>query len=595
MDTSIALVLAILVATVILLVFEVVRIDVVAILCMLALGWAGILQPQEVLSGFSSNAVISMMGVMILGRGIAQTGVMERFSQIVVEKAGTSRSRIIGLLSLSVGGLSGFIQNVGAVALFLPGILNISRRGKIPASTLIMPIGFAAILGGTLSMVGSGPLILTNDLLRSAGLRPYGLFSVTPVGLLLLLSGIGFILIFGRVVLPAPKDSADETSEQEKLIQTFHLPHDIVPYLIPDESPLVGRSPEQLHLWDRYGINIIATMRGKDVVYAPWRGTALESGQVLALLGDAEKLARFADEHRLKAVARSGSFIGRFDFAHAGFAEAVVPPRSELIGQTIRKYSLRKRYSVEPVILFSKGEELRGDFSDREIAAGDTLIVYGPWNRIRDLKSSLDFVIATRFQAAETDRSKTWTALLCFAASIVLTLAGKPISMAFFTGAVAMVLTRVLTIQQAYQAIEWKVVFLLAGLIPLGVAMQKSGTAQFLAEKIMVLVAGEHTIFLIASIGVLSTLFSLVMSNVGATVVLVPLVIGMAEIKGLDPRPLVLMAAVCTANSFILPTHQVNAMLMTSGGYRNSDYLKAGSGMTLFFLIVAVAAFYVLL
>lgn len=595
MDTSIALVLAILVATVILLVFEVVRIDVVAILCMLALGWAGILQPQEVLSGFSSNAVISMMGVMILGRGIAQTGVMERFSQIVVEKAGTSRSRIIGLLSLSVGGLSGFIQNVGAVALFLPGILNISRRGKIPASTLIMPIGFAAILGGTLSMVGSGPLILTNDLLRSAGLRPYGLFSVTPVGLLLLLSGIGFILIFGRVVLPAPKDSADETSEQEKLIQTFHLPHDIVPYLIPDESPLVGRSPEQLHLWDRYGINIIATMRGKDVVYAPWRGTALESGQVLALLGDAEKLARFADEHRLKAVARSGSFIGRFDFAHAGFAEAVVPPRSELIGQTIRKYSLRKRYSVEPVILFSKGEELRGDFSDREIAAGDTLIVYGPWNRIRDLKSSLDFVIATRFQATETDRSKTWTALLCFAASIVLTLAGKPISMAFFTGAVAMVLTRVLTIQQAYQAIEWKVVFLLAGLIPLGVAMQKSGTAQFLAEKIMVLVAGEHTIFLIASIGVLSTLFSLVMSNVGATVVLVPLVIGMAEIKGLDPRPLVLMAAVCTANSFILPTHQVNAMLMTSGGYRNSDYLKAGSGMTLFFLIVAVAAFYVLL
>ncbi|MCA1789834.1 MAG: anion permease, partial [Thioalkalivibrio sp.] len=178
MDPAIITVLVILIATVIMLVIEVFRIDVVAIVCMLALGWSGVLTPQETLSGFSSNAVVAMIAVMILGQGIANTGIMDRFSRAVLDKVGTKRSGVIGAMSLAVGILSGLIQNIGAAALFLPGILNISRREKIPASALVMPIGFAAIVGGTMTMVGSGPLILINDLLRSADLAPYGLFSV---------------------------------------------------------------------------------------------------------------------------------------------------------------------------------------------------------------------------------------------------------------------------------------------------------------------------------------------------------------------------------------------------------------------------------
>lgn len=591
MDASIVLVLTILAVTVVFLVFEIVRIDVVAILCMLALGWTGILLPQEMLSGFSSNAVIAMMGVMIMGRGIAKTGAMDRFAQIVLKRAGTNRSKIIGFMSLSVGILSGFIQNIGAIALFLPGILHISRRGKIPVSTLVMPIGFAAILGGTISMVGSGPLILTNDLLRSAGLEPYGLFSVTPVGALLLFAGIVFMLVLGEFVLPVSKAAESEITEQEKLIEAFHLPHNIWPHVIAQGSPLAGKTPEQLNLWGHYGINILGIVQGKDVVYAPWRGTTLEAGQELALLGEGKNISQFAAEYGLTPAKPSGRFASLLDSANAGFAEVIVPSRSEMVGSTIRKYSLRKRYAVEPVMIFIKGEELRGDFSDREISAGDTIIVYGSWDKISELKSSLDFVVATPFHADKKDQSKTWIAILCFAFAIILAFTGHPISMAFFTGAVAMILMRVLNIQEAYQAIEWKVVFLLAGLIPLGVAMQKSGAAQFLAEKIMTLVLGQHPIFLMLSIGILSTLFSLFMSNVGAIVVLAPLVIGMAQIGGFDPRPLVLMAAVCTSNSFILPTHQVNALLMSTGGYRNADYLKAGSGVTLIFLAIAVFFF----
>jgi len=591
MDLAIITVLVILVVTVVMLVFEIVRIDIVALVCMLALGWTGVLTPQEALSGFSSNAVIAMMGVMILGQGIAKTGIMERFSRVVLQKAGTSKPKVIGLISLSVGMLSGLIQNIGAAALFLPAILNTSRRARIPASALIMPIGFAAILGGTLTMVGSGPLILINDLLRNAGLEPYGLFSTTPLGLLLLLSGIGFFLVFGESVLPNSEASDEGDSEQAKLIDALHLPHNIRHYVVSRDSPLIGKTTEESGLWDKYHVNILGISHGRDVEYAPWRETEYEAGQELALLGDDEDAARFASEFGLASRERPGRFASLIDPDRSGFAEVIVPPRSEVIGQTIRKYSLRRRHDVEPIMLFSRGEEIRGDFSDHEISPGDTIIVYGLWDEIDDLHVSADFVVVTPFAVERKDQSKTWIAVLCFAAAIGLGLAGFPISMAFFTGAIAMVLTRVLDIQEAYRSIEWKVVFLVAGLIPLGVAMQKTGTAPFLAEQMMTLVEGRHPVFLVLTIAVLSTLFSLFMSNVGAIVVLAPLVMNMARIGGFDPRPLALMAAVCAANSFVLPTHQVNALLMSSGGYRTADYVKAGGGMTLLFIVIVVTVF----
>ncbi len=593
MDPAVITVLIILVATVIALILEVFRIDVVALLCMLALGWTGVLTARETLSGFSSNAVIAMIAVMILGQGIARTGIMDRFSKAVLKKVGTGRSGVIGVMSLSVGVLSGFIQNIGAAALFLPGILNISRRERIPASALIMPIGFAAIVGGTLSMVGSGPLILINDLLRGADLEPYGLFSVTPVGVLLLLSGIGFFFLFGKFVLPHSESAAEKVSEQDKLIEALHLPHQIWHYEVPRNSSLAGKTTEESGVWGEFDLNILGISRGREAEYAPWREAKFKPGQEIALLGSEGNAKRFASAYDLVPKESAERFSSLKDPGYAGFAEVIIPPRSDMTGRTIRQFSLRKRYAVEPVMMFSKGEEIRGDFSDREIVPGDTLIVYGPWENVSELKASSNFVVATQFTVGKKqDPSKILWASLCFLGAIGLAMTGAPIALAFFTGAVAMVLTRVLTIQEAYQSIDWKVVFLLAGLIPLGVAMQKTGTAVFLAERVMSLVQGGHPLFILLTVAVLSTLFSLFMSNVGAIVVLAPLVMSMARIGGIDPRPLALLAAVCAANSFILPTHQVNAFLMSSGGYRNADYFKPGGGMTLLFLAVVVPVFY---
>ena len=592
MDPSILIVLAILAGTVLMLVLDLVRIDVVAIISMLALAWSGVLEPQEALSGFSSNAVVAMMAVMIMGRGVARTGLMDGFSRAVVKLAGAQQSKLVSLISVPVGLMSGLIQNIGAVALFLPGILDIARREKIAPSAMIMPIGFAAILGGTLSMVGSGPLILINDLLRGAELEPYGLLSVTPVGLVLLAAGIGYFVLFGRFVLPSTQTAGQRLTEQEKLVEALRLPHQIRHYRIPANGTLPGKTPEEAGVWGEYQLNILALSDDKHVEYAPWRETRFQAGQVLALLGDEEHSNRFATTFGLVREEKITGFTRLGDPGLAGFAEVIIPPRSTIIGQSVRKYSLRKRYAVEPVVLFSKGEEIRGDFSDHGVISGDTFIVYGLWEKISELKENPDFVVATPYVAQQKTSSKALWAGGCFVVAIALALAGAPISITFLTGAIAMVLMRVLSIQDAYEAIDWKVVFLLAGLIPLGLAMQKTGTAVFLAEHVMGPIQGAHPVFILLSVAVLATAFSLLISNVGAIVVLAPLVMSMATIGNLNPRALALMAAVCAANSFILPTHQVNAMIMSVGGYRNADYFKAGIGLTLIFILIVVTVFY---
>jgi di/tricarboxylate transporter len=590
MDTSILIVLAILVATVVMLVFNVARMDVIAIVCMLALGWTGVLEPQEMLSGFSSNAVIAMISVMIMGRGVARTGIMDRFSRQVVKIAGNDRKKVVTLMSMGVGMVSGFVQNVGTAALFLPGILDVSRRTRIPASALVMPVGFAIILGGLLTMVGSGHLILVNDLLPGAGLEPFRLFSILPFGLLLLIAGIALFYFFGNYFLPVGKDER-VISEQEKMIASLRLPQNIWHYSVSATSPLIGKTTEEAGIWDKFNVNILGTYGDMGMIYAPWRETRFKAGQEIAIMGTDQNMKRFADEFVLVPEPLSVRFARLHDPTESGFAEVIVPPRSDAIGQSIRKFSMRRRFAVEPVRLFSKGEEMRGDFSDRKLGPGDTIIVYGLWDKIKDLKESVDFVVATPFETEIKDKTKTFAALFSFLFAVGLTLAGYPISMAFFTGAMVMVFARVLNIQQAYNAVEWKVVFLIAGLIPLGIAMQKTGTASFLAFELMQMVPEKNTYMLIFAIALLSTVLSLFISNFGAVVVLTPLVISMASIAGIDPRPLVLMAAICAGNAFILPTQQVNALMMSSGGYRNLDYIRAGGAMTAIFLLIVVVTF----
>ena len=593
MSTEIILTFAVLGVTILLFVKEWLRVDVVALLVMMALPWLGLVEAHEALAGLSSNAVVSIIGVMILGRGVDRSGIMAKVTRPILRVAGSSERRLVALVSAAVGGISAFMQNIGAAALFLPALLRIAKRTGLPESRLLMPVAFAAIIGGTLTMVASGPLIILNDILRQGGQDSFGLFAVTPMGLTLLIAGILYFLILGPVVLPGRKDAGDETSPQQELADAWNLASQITTAAITDRSHLIGKTVEEVGLWSTYGVNLLMVREDGDVQPAPWRQTHFADGQELVLLGASDQVARFAQEQGLELGRETPEWL-EDALSAGGFAELVVLPRAPLAGKCLRDFSLRKTYMVEPIVLLTGAERQPADFSDMPLSVGDVIVVHGSWEHIRQIAQDRSFNVLTPIEGEETDPSKGITAALCFAGAVGLAIAGFPISICLMSGAVMMVLLRVLPIDDAYRAVDWRTVFLLAGLIPIGTAMDKSGAADLVANGLTSLLAGSPAIVLMLAIGLLATLFSLFMSNVAATVLLAPLAIIVGAEAGVDGRALALLVAVCASNSFVLPTHQVNALFMSPGGYRNADYIRAGGIMSLIFLVLAVGAVWLL-
>jgi len=588
---EIGLVFFFLAATAVLFSMERLRVDVVAILIMLSLAWSRLVTPSEAFSGLSSNAVIAVIGVMIMSFGLDRAGAMKSLVRLLMRTAGTSESKLLALVCSTVAALSAFMQNVGAAALFLPILVRMSKSGRFSLSRLLMPMGFAVILGGTLTMVGSGPLIILNDLLKQSKLEKFGLFSVTPVGLVLTIAGIGYFLVFRRAVLPE-RECPDRTDTQQKLIETWHLPQGVHYAAIPPGSRIAGLTREETGLGTAYALNLLAILESRSVLHAPWRYSRFAAGQTLVLLGRREDAERFARDLGLESAGDREEVQDLLSKLGSVFAEIIIPSRSRYAGRTLREMAIRKNFAVEPIALLGGDREPILDFSDRVFKAGDTFIVFGPWENIRAMDDQRDFVVLTSIEEASAGIPRPLKALLCFAGAIVLILAGFSTSLSLFSGALAMVLLRVMSIDDAYRAVDWRTVFLLAGLIPLGIAMDKTGAAAYLAGQLMQVLQGHHTLFLLAAVAVLTTVFSLFMSNVAATVLLVPLVINMSKLTSLDPRMLALLVAICASNSFLLPTHQVNALLMGPGGYRNSDYLRAGGIMTALFLGLAVGTVY---
>lgn len=590
MEPQLLIVLGILAVTVVLIVTEVLRIDLVAILAMLALVWTGSITPGEARSGFSSNAVLAIIGVMVLGRGLFKSGVTETLASFIVKVAGEGKRRILATVSMTVGVMSGFMQNIGAAALFLPVMMGISRRQKIPISELLMPMGFAALLGGTLTMVGTSSLIILNDLLANQDVDAFGLFTVTPIGIVLLTVGIIFFALFGDAIFPSERQRDDSASAGQKLLNVWGLSDSIYTLRVRPESSLIGQTVESAGVGSEYNLNILRLYDDQED-YPIWRDIQFEAGQNLVVQGREDAVERFIDGHDLDLREEDDR---KPRDSKRGYLEVVIPARSNLVGKTIREVSLRETYSAQVVLYFSGSEIIEEDVVDREIRAGDTLVLHGTWENLQHFNESEDFITVTPFKYEPKTPEKSWFAVGSFILAIgVVFLVDLPISIGFLTGAVAMILTGVLDIEDAYRAVEWKVIFLISGLIPIGIAMEKSGAASLIANQLVSLVQDLPAFVILVVLGVLTTVFSLIMSNVAATVLLVPLVLQLATgIPGVRPEAMVLQVGVCAANSFVIPTHHVNALLMTPGGYEVSDYLKAGSLLSVIFIFVSSGMIY---
>ena len=613
-NVQIAWVVGILLLTIYLFAFEVVTVDVAAISIMVLLGLSSFLGPLlgleqglvdtgHLFDGFASNAVISIIAVMIIGAGLDKTGLMSTVASFILRVGGSTETRIIPLISTTVGFISSFMQNVGAAALFLPVVSRISARTGLPMSRLLMPMGFCAILGGTITMVGSSPLILLNDLIltsnqalpESQQMETFSLFSVTPIGLALVVTGIVYFVIAGRFVLPAIKtENTEGTNTMTYFKEVYGVDYDLNEIIVPPESPLVGQTLDDIE--NKFKIRVIAALRsGNDLRIGPGglaRDVGIGANDVLGVIGSHYALQQFADVNRLKVRNGLVTFTDSLVSTKAGIAELVIPPGSNLIGKSARDIWMRKTYGISLLALHRVGKTIREGEGVRNMPfqAGDTLVVHTPWDALMRLKSNRNFVVVTtEFPHEELRPNKVLHALLFFLIALGLILfTDLRLSIALLTGALGMILSRVLTIDEAYQAVSWRTVFLLASLIPLGMAVEGSGTAAWIANQTLSLLGGLPIWVLQAAIAVLATFFTLVMSNVGATVLLVPLAVNIAIGAGANPALFALTVAIATSNSFLIPTHQVNALIMGPAGYRVPDFMRAGGIMTILFLVVAL-------
>jgi len=601
LTTEIIIVFSLLGLAVLLFVFDLLRVDLVGILMMVALPLTGVLTGEEAIMGLSSNAVVSIIAVMIIGAGLNRTGIMNILAKKIITIAGKGETRIMVVISSTVSFISSFMQNIGAAALFLPATVRISQQLRIPVSRILMPMGFCAIIGGCLTLIGSSPLIMLNDLMESwweyntGGLdgrpfEPFGLFAVTPVGIALLAGGLIYFALLGRFLLPKAGSGGENDVASAALRETYKDKIDKGFELeVPQNFPVM--TLEQLQIRPKYLSTVVGIMKadGGSKNLAPAKDSEIGPGDIIALVSKKDNAERLAMD--LGWSISEGLNVFTEDISPANYAvlEGIIPPRSDLSGHTMAELDFRELYQVNALAIYRENEVLLEGIGNIKLQVGDALLLAGPWEKFHLLKKNSNLIFAEELKGEQTIPEKAGTALFFLALALVLALGFKvKLSIALLTGAFGMILSRVIHIDDAYRSVDWMTIFLLAGLIPLGTAFEKTGAANYIALNLLAGLGDLTPLVLMVIVAVLTSIFSLVASNVGATVLMVPLAMNMALQIGADPKMMALTVAIAASNTFILPTHQVNALIMRPGGYKTKDYMKAGFGMSFLYLIIQV-------
>ncbi len=589
----------VLVFVIFLFVFEWVRVDVVGIMMMVLLPLIGLVTAKEAFVGLSSNAVCSIIAVIIIGAGLDKTGAMNRIARPIINLAGKSESRIIILISSTVGVISSMMQNIGAAALFLPAAQRISKRVGIPTSRILMPMGFCAIIGGTLTLVGASPTILLNDLMVLEGekLEPFSLFTQTPIGVCLLISALLYFVFFGKFILPSGDGDSNEKGATASLLEAYEGLENIFEMEIPEASGFTG-TLAQLQIRPKFLVSVIGirSAEKKETNMVPKSSDTISPNDVIAVAGRRRHAEKLAQEYGWHLKDSLNEFAEALAKTNAGMAETIVSPRSELIGKTLSEMNFKDLFGLNPLVVYKDNKKFYSGLTHIRLKMGDAILLQGPWEKfhiLKNLPQPRDLTFATPLEGEILRPQKAKLAVLWLAVALVQIIFFKiQLSVALMSGALGMIITGVLSVDEAYRAVDWMTVFLLAGLIPLGTAFEKTGTAAFIAEGVLQLIGNPSPIVLLAVVGIMTSFFTLVISNVGAAVLLVPLCMNMAVMAGGDPRMAALVVGISASNTFVLPTHQVNALIMRPGGYRTIDYAKAGLFMTPLFLIVELAVIY---
>ncbi len=606
--------LLVIAVVVFLFIVEWIRIDVVAILVMLSLPELGLLNVNDTFRGLSSNAVIAIIGVMIISFGLNRAGLVNRVVNPLMKYVASSASRLVVVFSALIAVISSVMQNTGAAVLFLPAIrLITANKLKIHLSRVLMPIGMAAILGGTMTMIGTSPLILLNDILPP-WMEKFGFLELTPIGIALVITGIIYLSTVGMKWLSMlPMNQVVNEKCHNELFESINCSYPLIegPFevVVPEKFIHTHYPQDIANIRRKYMVNIAAIKTEENILLtAPPPYLNLNPGMSLWIYSEKKAIESFAEDYNLTILEEPESFKEDLsDPSFAGIAEMVISPRSTFIGKTIRDIRFRETFHITALALHQNGEVYYRELADRSLNPGDAILIHGTWDLIHTLKKRHENFIIISSPDIEVHRpEKAKPALISFLITLVAMIVSSfylqrfeynplPLSLCLMSGAILMILTRVVSISDAYRAVDWRTVFLLGGLIPLGAAVDHTGTANWIAQGIVYSLDGLLSpLVLLIVLAVLSCLFTMIISNVGACALLVPLGISIATHIGIDPRVAALVVGIGVSNSFLLPTHQVNALYMVPGEYRTRDYMKIGGGLSIVYITVLVSVTYFL-
>jgi di/tricarboxylate transporter len=597
------LVLGLVLFTMLMLVLEWIRADMVALLVVVVIGLTGLIPADRVFNGFAGNAVIAIIAIMIMGEGLDRAGVLNLTAQFVMRMARGKESRLGVVINAVTSLFSAVIPSQALAALMIPVTSRLSARTGVPISRLLLPMAFCILTATNTTLIANSPLIVLNDLIASANnnlppgaqtIPKFGLFSVTPVGILLAIAGVVFFRLFTRKLLPEREDARQKVTPgrtESYFAETYGIVGETAELTVTAESPLVGMSvgeAEQLH-----GAPLILALKsGNDARMAPPVDQVIWVGSVLGVLGPREQLNQFANNQLCRLTPRMRQLGELFNPTRAGISEAVIPPSSRWIKQSIGDLHLRKRHGIS-VLAVTRGDQVfRDDVRSVSLRAGDTLVLHSSWRDLAQAAEDRDLVMVTDIPREEQRPGKIWQAVGFFLMAKCLALfTHLDLSIAMMTGAIGMLLSGVLNMDEAYKAINWKTIFVTACLIPLGWSMDSTGTAAWLAQEVLVHMGDASPWVLQLALAVLTLLFSQVMSNVGATVMMVPVAISVAVATGGNPSAYALIVAVSSSNTFLISSGHPALMMVTGpGGYKSKDFLRTGVPLTLVILVITLVA-----
>ncbi len=591
MTPDIRLVLSILAIAIVLFASERVRVDLVAMMVMLALVLTGALRTDEAFSGFSSPAVITVWAIYIVSASLTHTGIASYLGRHLERIAGRDETRLIFVIMLVSGGMSAFMNNIGATAVLLPVVLDLGRKAKIPPSKLLIPLAFGSLLGGVTTLIGTPPNILASTALSDAGLEPFTLFDFTPMGLIILVVSILYMVLFGRHLLPSYADkSHHDKDEVEDLTTEYRLNDFLAELHVQSNSPLIGKTIVESQLGEAYDLTVMGVMRDGRLRLGVLPNAHIQANDILFTRGIPDQLFAVKEKIGLAIAPEHVLSSDDLESPEAAVAEIIVSQKARFIGQNLREIDFRARYGLTVLAIWRAEAPIRGRLLDEPLQLGDTLLVHGRRERLDALRDDISFLLM-RMPSDQMPRlHKAPLNFIIFVSMIALVATGAlHIAVAAVLGATLSILTGCLNMDEAYKSIEWKSVFLIAGMLPMGIAMENSGAALYLSEKIVEFAGQWGNMAVLVGLFVLTTILTAFMSNAAAAVLIAPIAIQTALSLGADPRPFVLGVAVTASNSFVTPIgHQACVLVYGPGGYRFFDYAKVGLPLTVLIWILMV-------